>query len=160
MSLDSICKECGSLLQADEVFCPNCGVRREEMTAASTGDITYTENYAYNPNPQPVYLQTTNIVPGFSRAATPPISNPYISSQAENLSPSSRSKINKNKAAQLSFEFGIISLFILPIIGSLVAIPAGIIGLDSEFKKQAIKGIVLGALGLIIYPLAYFLIFR
>ena len=135
----NFCSHCGTIVKSDDVFCNNCGASLED-TIEPIGDI---------PVQQDLYTQTTYPTP-----ATVYVSPPQT----------------LNSVAIIALIFGIISVVsnlfpiffnIIGIISAVISIITGIIGgLKSQKKYMSFIGLGLGVLGIALYLLTIFGLYR
>ncbi len=130
------CSHCGVSVKEDDVFCNNCGASLDEIVEP----IASTPISQYQPYNQPVYTQPKAV-----------------------FAPKPKSL---DAVAYLSLGFGLVAVLfsLIPInIGffiissSVIAIVTGSISIPKTQKKyRAIAGIVLGAIGIILYIMSWF----
>ena len=128
MSNNQYCPFCGSITKQGDVYCLNCGARMEEDAPfqSSTTVGTYQQS-------QPTQVQ----YPQQHAYHAPPTYTPA-------------QPVQSNWAANLSLIAAIIGIFIMPVIGSLLAVIFGFIGLTYETEKaKAGIGLTLGLCELI-----------
>lgn len=105
------CSTCGVELVPGALFCPNCGAR---VTApSSAGAPTVGLPPAYDSPPQP---------PSWSETPPAPVAPQWV---APGASPYGAPSPPNSTAAMVSLIFGILSWFVLPVIGPIVAVVAG-----------------------------------
>ena len=129
----NFCPECGSPLETDSRFCPNCGHELSEFTSSS----------AMSNNPPP-----TQHLP----------SRPQYTPSQSQVQPRYYKQSNTNGTVALIF--GILGFFILPIIGSIIAIIFGAIARSREpDSSTGTAGLVLGILGILCWIIFYIVLF-
>ena len=140
------CPECGSQLDLDSKFCPNCGHALSEFTTSSVS----------NNNPPP-----TQYIPAQSHA------QPRYTSQSQ-AQPryTSRSQVQPHHYKEsdtngtIALIFGILGFFILPIIGSIIAIIFGAIARSRDRDSSTGRvGVVLGIIGILCWIIYFVAIF-
>lgn len=133
------CSHCGTTVKSDDVFCNNCGASLEDT-------VEPTVSMPVQPDP---YTQPTH--PSQASVYVPPPKT-------------------LNNVALIALIFGIISvginlfpfsLFFIGNVTGIIAIIAGIVGgLKSQKKHLAYIGLGLGVIGITLWILAFFGIFR
>lgn len=130
------CPMCGSNLDPDCNFCPNCGFQMTEFTLSSDKNTT------------PASVQK---IP--SQSQVQPRYRPQPQMQQQYYPPS-------NTNGTVALIFGILGFFLIPIIGSIIAIIFGAIARSREPQSSTGKaGLVLGIVGIIFWILLYGFIF-
>ncbi|NPE08878.1 MAG: zinc ribbon domain-containing protein, partial [Asgard group archaeon] len=133
------CSHCGTTVKSDDVFCNNCGASLEDIIEPAV---------SMPAQPEP-YTQTTH------------------TSQATVYVPPPKTQ---NSVATVALIFGIVSVVInlfpfsmlyIGIITGTIGVITGIIGgLKSQKKILAYIGLGLGVIGITLWVLAYFGVFR
>ena len=126
------CTECGSYVEEEARFCPNCGHERSQIPSTSPPRVA---------SPPPQY------------------SNQY-SAQYSAPSPYQQYQKRDNTKGIIALVFGILGLFLLPIIGSIVAIILGALSRSQEEDNSlGTIGIVLGVIGIICWIIFFVVLF-
>jgi len=126
------CTECGSKIEEEARFCPNCG---------------------HEVSQEPSMSPSRNVSP------PNPYSNPYSNQYS---APSTYQQYHKsdNTKGIIALVFGILGFILLPFIGSIVAIILGAISRSQEEDNSlGTIGIVLGILGMICWVIFFVFLF-
>jgi hypothetical protein len=129
-------------------FCPNCGIKIEEEWKA----CPYCGHNLQSERGQQSFQQPTPPTP--PTAPIPPYPQQYTQPTTIIYPPK-----HNNTYGIVALIFGFLGLFILPFIGSIVAIIVGAIGRkNDDSPEMATGGLVLGIIGLLCWAIGIFFI--
>jgi uncharacterized membrane protein YvbJ len=122
------CTECGSKVEEEARFCPNCGHEMSQIPSMRPSSVA---------SPPPQYI---------AQYSTPPSYQQY--------------QKRDNTKGIIALVFGILGLFLLPIIGSIVAIILGALSRSQEEDNSlGTIGIILGVIGIICWIVFFVVLF-